>query len=358
MFDILERFCLDGKAVSCKPYGSGHINRTHLVTTERGHAYILQKINDDVFQDVSALMHNISSVTRHLRAAGLDERHVLTLVPADDGAEYIFFDNGETEKAGYYRVYEFISDGLSLDHPENEWVFRQSALAFGRFQMQLKDFPAATLAQTIPKFHDTIDRYRLLRRAIDADALGRAAGVAREIDFALERERYAGCMLRMLECGELPLRVTHNDTKLNNVVFDAATREPLCVVDLDTVMPGLSGNDFGDSIRFGANHSAEDEKDLSKVNFDIDLFEIYTKGFLETAGGALTEKEKETLPWGAKLMTLECGIRFLTDYLEGDHYFKVHREGQNLDRCRTQFKLVSDMESQWDAMAAVVKKYM
>lgn len=356
MFDILERFCLDGKAVSCKPYGSGHINRTHLVTTERGHAYILQKINNDVFRDVPALMHNISSVTRHLRAAGLDERHVLTLVPAGDGAEYIFFDSGETEKAGYYRVYEFISDGLCLDHPENEWVFRQSALAFGRFQMQLKDFPAATLAQTIPKFHDTIDRYRLLRRAIDADALGRAAGVAREIDFALERERYAGCMLRMLECGELPLRVTHNDTKLNNVVFDAATRQPLCVVDLDTVMPGLSGNDFGDSIRFGASGGAEDERDLDKIGLCLPLFRAYANGFLSACGEALTPAEIETLPLAAMLMTLECGVRFLTDYLEGDAYFRIHRPEHNLDRARTQFKLVADMERKRDAMQSIIRE--
>ena len=164
-------------------------------------------------------------------------------------------------------------------------------------------------------------------------------------------------VMELLEKGELPLRVTHNDTKLNNILIDKDTGEGICVIDLDTVMPGLSINDFGDSIRFGANHSAEDERDLSKVNFDLPLFDIYTKGFLEGAAGTLTDAEKEYLPWGAKLMTLECGIRFLTDYLEGDTYFKIHRDGQNLDRCRTQFKLVRDMEARWDEMAAVVKKY-
>ena len=187
--------------------------------------------------------------------------------------------------------------------------------------------------------------------------MGRAKDCAAEIEFVKAHEADCSAALSALRAGKLPLRVTHNDTKLNNVLIDKATNEGVCVIDLDTVMPGLSINDFGDSIRFGANHSSEDERDLSKVNFDLDLFDIYTKGFLEGAAGTLTAAEKEYLPWGAKLMTLECGIRFLTDYLEGDHYFKIHRDGQNLDRCRTQFKLVSDMEKCWDKMAEVVEKY-
>ena len=221
----------------------------------------------------------------------------------------------------------------------------------------LKDYPADTLYETIPHFHGTEDRLSKLKAAVEADVMGRVKDVQPELDFVRKREADCSVALQALREGKLPLRVTHNDTKLNNVLIDRDSGEGICVIDLDTVMPGLSINDFGDSIRFGANHSAEDERDLSKVNFDISLYEVYTQGFLEGAGGALTQAELDYLPWGAKLMTLECGIRFLTDYLDGDHYFRIHREGQNLDRCRTQFKLVADMEEQWEAMKAVVDKY-
>ena len=219
------------------------------------------------------------------------------------------------------------------------------------------DAGAATLHETIEKFHDTRQRFANFETALAADACGRAKEVQAEVEFAMARKADCAYLMDLLEQGKLPLRVTHNDTKLNNVLLDKATGRGICVIDLDTVMPGLALNDFGDSIRFGANHSAEDEPELSKVNCDISLYEIYAKGFLETAGSALTPLEKQCLPWGAKLMTLECGIRFLTDYLEGDHYFKTHRPGQNLDRCRTQFKLVADMEAQWDAMQAAAEKY-
>jgi len=356
VFEILEQFRLDGKAVSCKPYGNGHINRTYLVITDRKHPYILQKINDIVFRDVPALMHNISSVTHYLRARGLDARHVLTLVSTFKGEEYLFHKSEETERCGYYRIYEFVTDSLCMDHPETTQDFRQSALAFGNFQMQLKDFPAATLAQTIPKFHDTVERYRTLHRAIKADKMGRVSGATREIDFALKQETHAGFMLDMLEKGDLPLRVTHNDTKLNNVMLDAITREPLCVIDLDTVMPGLSGNDFGDSIRFGASSGAEDERDLDKIEMRLDLFRAYADGFLAACGRTLTATEIETLPMAAKLMTLECGVRFLTDYLEGDTYFRIHHPTHNLERTRTQFKLVADMERKWDAMQTIIRE--
>ena len=221
----------------------------------------------------------------------------------------------------------------------------------------LKDYPADTLYETIPKFHDTEDRLAKLKAAVAADVMGRVKEVGPELKFVQEREADCSVTLSALRDGRLPLRVTHNDTKLNNILIDRESGEGICVIDLDTVMPGLAINDFGDSIRFGANHSAEDERDLTKVNFDLELFDVYAAGFLEGAGGALTETELDYLPWGAKLMTLECGIRFLTDYLEGDHYFRIHREGQNLDRCRTQFKLVSDMEAAWDDMKAVVDKY-
>ena len=357
MLDILTRFFLDAEAVSCMPYGNGHINRTYLVMTRSGHRYIMQRINDAVFKDVPALMRNISSVTRYLRERGLDHCHVLTLVPTLDGQEYIYWkDESDAGKSGYYRVYEFITDSVCIDQPESAWEFRQSALAFGRFQTQLADFPAATLSETIPKFHDTVNRYKTLHRAIEADALGRARDVRPEIDFALSQEVHAGVMLDMLIRGDLPLRVTHNDTKMNNVMLDAKTREPLCVIDLDTVMPGLSGNDFGDSIRFGASTGVEDERDLSKVSISLELFRAYTEGFLESCGATLTRWEIETLPMGAKLMTLECGVRFLTDYLEGDTYFRTHRPAQNLDRARTQFKLVADMDSKWDQMRRIVSE--
>ena len=221
----------------------------------------------------------------------------------------------------------------------------------------MQGYPAQTLYETIPHFHDTEDRLAKLKAAVAADKLGRAAECRQEIDFMLEREADCSVALQALRDGTLPLRVTHNDTKLNNVLMDQETGEGICIIDLDTVMPGLSINDFGDSIRFGANHSAEDETDLSKVNLDVGLFEVYTQAFLEGAGGTLTEKEIEYLPWGAKLMTLECGIRFLTDYLVGDEYFHISREKQNLDRSRTQCKLVADMEAHWDQLMEIVKKY-
>ena len=235
-------------------------------------------------------------------------------------------------------------------------LFEASAWAFGRFQQLLQDYPAHTLHETIENFHNTEERFRKFQEALAADRQDRAKDVQQEIQFVLSRREDCSVAVQVLREGKLPLRVTHNDTKLNNVLMDEDTLEGICVIDLDTTMPGLSIYDFGDSIRFGANHSDEDEKDLSKVNFDIELFEVYTRGFLEGAQGTLTEGELEYLPWGAKLMTLECGIRFLTDYLDGDHYFRTQYPEQNLDRCRTQFKLVADMEAQWEQMHQTVKK--
>lgn len=348
MLQAAFEFALEGAPVSCTPHGSGHINETYLLKTDAPHAYILQKINHHIFKDVDGLMRNIAAVSDYLYQRTPDHRRVLTLVKAKNGANYA--------KTGgdYWRVYEFVQDSLCLDHVDSPADFYQSAVAFGDFQRQLADFPAQTLVETIPHFHDTPDRYRQFHEALEKDALGRADGCRQEIDFVLAREQEAGKMVDMLARGELPLRVTHNDTKLNNVMLDAKTRTPLCVIDLDTVMPGLAGNDFGDSIRFGANTAAEDERDLSKVRFSMPLFEAYAQGFLSACGKALTPAEIKTLPLGAKLMTLECGVRFLTDYLAGDTYFRVHREGHNLDRCRTQFKLVSEMENQWSAMESAI----
>ena len=359
--DALAAFDFGGEVVGAVRYGSGHINDTFCVHTQPGEGpcrrFILQRISAAAFHHPDQVMANIASVTAFLRraiaeAGGDPSRETMTVLPSRDGRS--FYSDSE---GGAWRVYPFIENTVCLQAAETPKLFAASARTFGRFQRMLKDYPADTLYETIPHFHDTEDRLAKLKAAVEADVMGRVKDVQPELDFVRKREADCSVALQALRDGKLPLRVTHNDTKLNNVLIDRDSGEGICVIDLDTVMPGLSINDFGDSIRFGANHSAEDERDLSKVNFDLSLYEVYTQGFLEGAGGALTPAELDYLPWGAKLMTLECGIRFLTDYLDGDHYFRIHREGQNLDRCRTQFKLVADMEAQWAAMKAVVDKY-
>lgn len=361
LHEALAAYDFGGQPAGALRFGQGHINDTFCVyvQTPEGDClrYILQRISAAAFHHPDQLMANIVGVTRHLRrkieAEGGDpDRETMSVKDTKDGKPY-FTDSAN----GSWRVYPFVEQTLCLQTAETPELFYASAKAFGRFQAQLSDYPADTLYETIEKFHDTENRLANFEKALAADRLGRAESARAEIDFVLAHRADCSVALEALRAGKLPLRVTHNDTKLNNVLIDKTTRQGICVIDLDTVMPGLSINDFGDSIRFGANHSAEDEQDLSKVNFDLSLFDIYTKGFLEGAGGALTNAELEYLPWGAKLMTLECGIRFLTDYLEGDTYFRIHRPGQNLDRCRTQFKLVRDMEAQWEDMAAVIRKY-
>ena len=349
--EIASRFQVKGSVVSCERYGSGHINETYLVQTDAGEKYILQKINSEIFRDVPALMRNIAAVTGWITKKDPDSRHTMHLVPTMDGENVIHDAEG-----GWWRMYDFVRESLCLQAAQTEEDFYLSAVAFGDFQRQLADFPAETLSETIARFHDTRDRYRQLHEAMEKDSCERLASVRAEVDFALARETEAGAMMALLEKGELPLRVTHNDTKLNNVLFDAETRRPICVIDLDTVMPGLAAFDYGDSIRFGASTAAEDETDLSRVEMSLKLFEAYTRGFMEACGANLTETERRTLPMGAKLMTLECGVRFLTDYLSGDVYFRIHRPEHNLDRCRTQFKLVADMEKKWDEMARIVSE--
>ena len=253
-----------------------------------------------------------------------------------------------------WRVYVFVRDAICLQAPETPEDFYQSAVAFGRFQQLLADFPAETLTETIPNFHNTKDRYRQFYEVLRKDPMDRAKDVQAEIEFAIAHEKEAGILVELLEEGKLPLRVTHNDTKLNNVMLDAATRTALCVIDLDTVMPGSSLYDYGDSIRFGAATGAEDEQDASRVKLDLALFESYTRGFLSACPG-LTQTEIDLMPMGAKILTLECGLRFLTDYLDGDHYFANRRPGQNLDRCRTQFHMVADMEEKWTQMNEIAK---
>ncbi len=339
MMEVYGAFALEGRVMSCAPYGSGHINSTFLVKTDTGKRYILQKVNTAIFPDPEALMRNILLVTGHLRKKDPDPRHVLTLVPVLSGGYSL--NLGEE---GFWRTYEFITGGVCLDRAETPADFRLSGKAFGAFQRQMADFPAEELREVIPGFHDTPKRYEALHRAIGENRAGRAASVWEEIDFFLSREEGAGLLMDLLWAGKLPRRVTHNDTKLNNVMLDEKTREPLCVLDLDTVMPGLAATDFGDSIRFGACTAAEDEPETEKVHLDRELYEAYARGFLGACGASLTEGELETLPDGARLITLENGVRFLTDYLDGDVYYHTERPGQNLDRTRTQMAMVRDME--------------
>ena len=358
--EVIENFQFEGEYTEGIPYGSGHINDTFRVTFQhKGETkrYILQRMNNQIFLNPEELMENVVGVTSWLRKkivenGGEPERETLNLVPAKDGKAFYKDSEGE-----YWRVYLFIEGAKTYDLVENQEDFYQSAVAFGRFQGLLADYPAETLHETIQGFHNTVKRLDTFKKAVEADGCGRAAQVQEEIQFVLDREALAHKLCDMQAEGKLPLRVTHNDTKLNNIMIDDETRKAICVIDLDTVMPGLSVNDFGDSIRFGASTGAEDEPDLSKVSCSMELFELYTKGFVEGCKGSLTEEELDMLPVGAMTMTYECGMRFLTDYLEGDHYFKIHREGHNLDRCRTQFKLVKDMEEKWNQMNEIVNKY-
>ena len=358
--EVLSAYDFPATLLGAVRYGQGHINDTFCVICQpqEGDAvrYILQGLSLAAFPRQDELMENFIGITSYLRdkiiAAGGDPlRETLSLVKTRDGKDYYTDGTGKV-----WRLTPFIenTDCFQSATPE---LFEASARAFGNFQYMLQGYPAETLHEAIVNFHNTEDRFAKFEAALAADKHDRAKDIQAEIQFVLDRKADCSVALQALRDGKLPLRVTHNDTKLNNILIDRATGEGICVIDLDTTMPGLSINDFGDSIRFGANHSKEDEKDLTKVNFDIDLYEAYTRGFLEGAKGSLTAAELEYLPWGARLMTLECGIRFLTDYLDGDHYFRIHYADQNLDRCRTQFKLVKDMEEQFEAMAAVVAKY-
>ena len=336
-------------------YGEGHINDTFVVWREdHSKRFILQRINTDTFTNPVGLMENICGVTRHLRAKILAEggdpaRETLNVIPTLSGSTCYLDADG-----GAWRAYDFVEDTICLQQVGSEADFRTVAETLGKFQNQLADYPASTLHETIARFHDTPNRYANFEKALAADALGRAKNITSEIEFIHAREQDCYVLLDQLAAGEIPLRVTHNDTKINNVLIDAATGKGICVIDLDTVMPGLSAYDFGDSIRTGANDCAEDEPDQSKVHFDLHLYEVFAKGYLSTAGASMSMAEKKSLAWGARLMTLECGIRFLTDYLEGDHYFRIARPDHNLDRARTQFTLVRQMEEVFDQMLEIV----
>ncbi|MDA3733274.1 aminoglycoside phosphotransferase family protein [Niameybacter massiliensis] len=355
---VFSHFQFEGELVSITPTGNGHINDTFLVTTNAPKNYILQRINHHIFKSPETLMENIEAVCAHLQqkvlAEGGDiEREVLTLIPTHAHTSY-FLDN----EGYYWRAYVFITDAISYDIVPNNTVFYNAAYKFGEFQRFLLDFDASKLYETIPYFHHTKNRFNNFLHALENDCVRRAKTIPAEIDFVLSHEQDASSLIELYESGKLPLRVTHNDTKINNIMIDAYTQKGICVIDLDTVMPGLVAYDFGDCIRTGATSGAEDEVDLSKVHFMLDRFEAFTEGFLSSVGAHLTNDEIASLLIGAKIITFECGIRFLTDYLEGDTYFKIHRPNHNLDRARTQFKLVQDMEHHWQELETIIQKFM
>lgn len=355
-YEALEAFSQIGNIKSCDKYGNGHINDTFLIVTD-DKRYILQRINDVVFPNPVQVMENIKGITEHIKNKASEnskdpDRSTLTIIPTDSGEIYFRDSYGS-----FWRMYSFIEGTVAKEKVNDADDFVCCAEAFGDFQSVLADYPADTLYETIVNFHNTPVRFQNLLNAIKADKSGRAASVKEEIEFALARKDLTEILEKARENKEIPLRVTHNDTKLNNILFDAADGSAVCVIDLDTVMPGYAVNDFGDSIRFGANTAVEDETDLSKVSLDLNLFEAYTEGFLRGCKGRLTQNEIKLLPIGAMMMTFECGMRFLTDHLDGDVYFKIHREGHNLDRCRNQFALLADMEKKIEEMNAIVKKY-
>jgi hypothetical protein len=352
---VARHFHIYGEFHDAEPYGTGHINDTYCVVFHQAGApvrYILQRINHSVFKNPVALMENVQRVTSHLaiKVNGQPEatRRVLTLVPTHDGHAFQVDSDGN-----YWRAYLFIEKALTYDAVESVQQAFQAARAFGQFQQMLADLSAPRLHDTIPNFRHTPKRFAALEKAIQADVAGRASLAKPEIDFALARKSITGVLLE----ANLPERVTHNDTKFNNVMLDDVTGEGICVIDLDTVMPGLAPYDFGDMVRTTTSPAREDERDLSKVTMQLPMFEALVRGYLSTAGGFLTASEKQLLAFSGKLVTFEIGIRFLTDFLEGDIYFKVHREGHNLDRCRTQFKLIESIERQEEVMNDLVASW-
>ncbi len=352
--EALDAFSHIGDITNAKAYGGGHINETYLVDAN-GIRYILQRVNVSIFKEPYRVMENMERVSSHIRNKAAEENHPdkdrisLNLVKTRDGQ--VAF----TDSVGFvWRMYVYVENAIAKDRVECIGDFYSCAEAFGKFQGYLADFPAEELYESIKDFHNTPVRYENLMRAVENDVCGRVAGVRSEIGFAAARREFCATLERAREDGSLPIRVTHNDTKLNNILFDSDDGHAVCVIDLDTVMPGYSVNDFGDSIRFGANTAEEDEADLSKVSLDLELFRAYAEGFIKGCGGRLTDREIELLPVGAIMMTLECGMRFLTDYLEGDVYFKTHREGHNLDRARNQFALVADMEAKLCEMNKII----
>ncbi len=352
---IANSFNVESEIINAQKYGCGHINDTYKVSSA-SKSYILQRVNHLVFKDVKGLMQNIVGVTTHIKKAmeeaNLDTTDALTVIYSKEGKSYVEYEGN------FYRLYNFVLGGVSIETAPTKEQFMASAKGYGRFQKLLDGYPAETIIDSIPNFHNTVKRFENFENAIKEDKSGRLCQAMEEVDWFFRRKKYCSAVLDLIQNGEIPLRVTHNDTKLNNVLINVETLEPVTVIDLDTVMAGSLLYDFGDSIRSGANTGAEDEKDLSKVDFSIELFEAYAKAFLGEVGERLTEGEKENLAFGAILMTFECGMRFLTDFIDGDTYFKTKYADHNLVRCHTQMKLVERMEERFEEMDAIVQKYL
>ncbi|MEY4817682.1 MAG: hypothetical protein RLZZ23_455 [Verrucomicrobiota bacterium] len=357
---IAGEFALAGEIVSASPYGSGHINDTYKVDvkpTSGPSRFVLQRINHNVFRRPDELMENVERVCAHayskLKEAGEPnaDRRTLRLIPTLEGRAWHIDAAGNR-----WRCYHFIEGATGHDVVRSPEQAYAAAKSFGAFQSLLADLPGGRLHETIPDFHHTPSRFARFQQALAKDSQGRAAASVPEIAFALARAHEVSIVVDALRDGTLPERVTHNDTKLNNVLLDDITQEGVCVIDLDTVMPGSVLYDFGDLVRTSTSPAAEDETDLAKVRMQFPMFEALIKGYLESAAGFLTPKEKELLPFAGKLITFEIGLRFLTDWLEGDTYFKIKRPTHNLDRARTQFKLVESIEAQLPAMQALIEQ--
>ncbi len=347
---ILKQFNVKSKI---EVYGNGHINDTYCTETPK---FILQRINTAIFKDPDRLMENIRLVTAFLREkiiaeGGNPDRETLTVLPTAEGKDCYHLDDNHV-----YRVYKFITDTKTIENDKTLADLKEAGRGFGRFARMLADFPVEVLHDTIQDFHHTPKRVEALKKAIQEDRAGRASGIQKEIDFALSRAEFADTVIQGIENGEIPLRVTHNDTKINNILFDHETGAAVCVIDLDTVMQGSMLYDFGDALRMGGSTGAEDETDLSLVHFNEDAFRYFAEGYLAEMGNQMTETELRLLPFSVKLLTYECGIRFLTDYLNGDTYFRIHREHHNLDRARNQFKLVEELEQKEEVLSAIVKE--
>lgn len=359
--EALKAINFDGEIINIKPFGSGIINDTFLVICKNNkneEKYILQKINHTIFKNVEKLMENYCNICNYLKDiikqnGGDPERETITVIPTKEGKNFF-----EDSLGNYWRAIKFISNTITYDVIESAEDFYKVGKVFGKFQNMLLEYDAISLYESIPNFHNTKERFKNFLKAIENNKANRLDKVREEVNFILERKNDTSILVDMYENNELPLRVTHNDTKISNILMDSKTKEGICVIDLDTIMPGLSVYDFGDAIRSGATHVLEDEKDLSRVYIDLDFFEAFTKGFLEGISSSITKKEIEMLPMGAKVITLEQGIRFLTDYLEGDIYYKTSYEEQNLYRTRSQLKLVKDMELKWEKLKSIVDKYL
>ena len=352
----VRAFALPEGDIRVEAHGNGHINRTYKVFVGgTKQAYILQWINQYVFHQPDQVQENILAVTNHLRdrireEGGDPDRETLRVIPAKDGKPWYL--DGEQN---WWRIFPFVEGTYSQDLPDTPAVFEKCGSAFGKFQRRLDDFPAESLHETIPNFHNTPWRVEQLEEAARKNAAGRLNEVREELDFCLKRTEWTGRLTDGLKDGSLALRVTHNDTKLNNVLLDERTEEAICVVDLDTVMPGLIAYDYGEAIRTGACTAPEDERDLHRIDFSLPLVRAYTRGFLRETGEHLSEAEIRSLPWGARMMTLENGMRFLTDYLDGDHYFAIHRPKHNLERARAQLTLLKRMEERWEELLGALE---